>query len=225
VRLPHAVSKTQAIFDDEHVVAHGGLVPVMRLAERCDLSGLAREHVRVADKLGANTPLKIGSIVAGMIAGADSIDDLDVLRHGGMSKMFGGIRAPSTLGSFLRCLAWGNVRQIEKESRELLARLAGCTPQTVRGMGVGRRGRRNPLHGVRFEEEHGDHRPAHRPPRQTPRPTRRAARTAARLAISRGVHQQPVHDAPDRDSAPRSRAGRTGLRRSQRRSARAPAVG
>jgi hypothetical protein len=42
VRLPHAVSKTQAIFDDEHVVAHGGLVPVMRLAERCDLSGLAR---------------------------------------------------------------------------------------------------------------------------------------------------------------------------------------
>jgi hypothetical protein len=49
-----------------------------------------------------------------MAAGADSIDDLDLLRHGGMTKLFGGVRAPSTLGSFLRCLAWGSVRQIEK---------------------------------------------------------------------------------------------------------------
>jgi hypothetical protein len=112
----------------EHVIAHGGLVPVMRLAERCGLSDLAAEHVRVAGKLGANTPLKVSSIVAGMVAGADSIDDLDVLRHGGMSKVFSGIRAPSTLGSFLRCLAWGNVRQIEKTSRELLTRLAAHTP-------------------------------------------------------------------------------------------------
>jgi hypothetical protein len=63
-----------------------------------------------------------------MTAGADSIDDLDVLRHGGMTKLFEGVRAPSTLGSFLRCLRWGNVRQIEKVSRELLARLAAHTP-------------------------------------------------------------------------------------------------
>lgn len=128
MRLSHAANKTQVVFDDEHVIAHGGLVPVMRLAERCGLSDLAAEHVRVAGKLGANTPLKVSSIVAGMVAGADSIDDLDVLRHGGMSKVFSGIRAPSTLGSFLRCLAWGNVRQIEKTSRELLTRLAAHTP-------------------------------------------------------------------------------------------------
>jgi hypothetical protein len=50
------------------------------------------------------------------------------LRHGGMGRVFGGIRAPSTLGSFLRCLAWGNVRQLEKASRELLARPAVHTP-------------------------------------------------------------------------------------------------
>lgn len=100
----------------------------MRLAERCGLADLVTEHVRVASPLAANTPLKIGSIVAGMIAGADSIDDLDLLRHGGMGKLFGGVRAPSTLGSFLRCLAWGNVRQIEKAGRLLLSRLAADTP-------------------------------------------------------------------------------------------------
>jgi hypothetical protein len=124
----HAPAKTHAAFDDEHLIAYAGLVPVMRLAERCDLSGLVDQHVRIADRLGVNAPLKIGSIVAGMATGADSIDDLDVLRHGGMTKLFGGVRAPSTLGSFLRALAWGNVRQIEKVSGLMLARLAGHAP-------------------------------------------------------------------------------------------------
>jgi Transposase DDE domain group 1 len=128
VQLSHAPAKTHATFDDEHLIAYAGLVPVMRLAERCGLAELAAEHVRIADPLGANTPLKIGSIVAGMVAGADSIDDLDLLRHGGMTKLFSGVRAPSTLGSFLRCLPWGNVRQIEKISRLLLGRLAAHTP-------------------------------------------------------------------------------------------------
>jgi hypothetical protein len=126
--LFHAAAKTHAIFDDEHLVAYTGLVPVMRLAERCDLAGLVGEHVAIADPLGANAPAKIGSIVAGMVTGADSIDDLDALRHGGMAKLFDGIRAPSTLGSFLRCLTWGHVRQIQKAGRKLLARLAVHTP-------------------------------------------------------------------------------------------------
>ncbi|WP_433412235.1 hypothetical protein ACQP1V_24975 [Microtetraspora malaysiensis] len=63
-----------------------------------------------------------------MAAGADSIADLDALRHGGMDTLFDGIRAPSTLGSFLRSLKWGNVRQIEKVSRELVVRLATHAP-------------------------------------------------------------------------------------------------
>jgi hypothetical protein len=100
----------------------------MRLAERCGLGRLLGEHVAIADRLGVNAVAKLASIVAGMVAGADSIDDLDVLRHGGMDKVFDGIRAPSTLGSFLRCLSWGNVRQIEKVGRQLLARLAAHTP-------------------------------------------------------------------------------------------------
>jgi hypothetical protein len=87
VRLSHAVAKTHAVFDDGHVIAYGGLVPVMRLAERCGLGELVTEHVRVAGPLGAGVSAKIGSIVAGMAAGADSIDDLDLLRHGGMTKV------------------------------------------------------------------------------------------------------------------------------------------
>jgi hypothetical protein len=50
-------------------------------------------------------------MVAGMAAGADSIDDLDILRHGAMGELFAGFRWPSTLGSFLRSFTWGNVLQ------------------------------------------------------------------------------------------------------------------
>ena len=63
-----------------------------------------------------------------MAAGADSIDDMDLLRHGAMDGLFGGIRAPSTLGSHLRSYTWGNVRQLEAVARQLLAELAGRAP-------------------------------------------------------------------------------------------------
>jgi hypothetical protein len=63
-----------------------------------------------------------------MIAGADSIDDMDLLRHGAMPALSGGIRAPSTLGSFLRSFTWGNVLQLEKVSRLLLEDLARRAP-------------------------------------------------------------------------------------------------
>jgi hypothetical protein len=126
--LLHAAAKTVAAFDDANLVSAAGLVPIMRLAQRCDLAGLVGEHVAVDDPCGANAPYKIGSIVAGMAAGADSIDDLDLIRHGGMDRLFGGMRAPSTLGSFLRALAWGNARQVEKVNRAMLGRLASHTP-------------------------------------------------------------------------------------------------
>ena len=63
-----------------------------------------------------------------MAAGADSIDDMDMLRHGAMDRLFGGIRAPSTLGSHLRSYTWGNVSQLEKAGREFLAELARQAP-------------------------------------------------------------------------------------------------
>jgi hypothetical protein len=63
-----------------------------------------------------------------MVAGADSINDMDLLRHGALPDLFGGIRAPSTLGSHLRSFTWGNVRQLEVVNRRLLGELARRTP-------------------------------------------------------------------------------------------------
>jgi hypothetical protein len=82
----------------------------------------------VAAKVGANPDLKIGSLVAGMIAGADTIDGMDLLRHGAFPATIGGIRAPSTLGSFLRAFDHGNVRQLAAVHRGVLAELAARTP-------------------------------------------------------------------------------------------------
>jgi hypothetical protein len=45
-----------------------------------------------------------------------------------MSSLFGGVRPPSTLGSFLQSFTWGNVLQLEEVSRELLAELACRAP-------------------------------------------------------------------------------------------------
>ncbi|MBF6601323.1 MAG: IS1380 family transposase [Dehalococcoidia bacterium] len=128
MRLLHSARNTSALFDDPNLVSCAGLVPVMRLAQDCDFAALVAEQVKMSVAVGANTALKVPAIVAGMIAGADSIDDLDVLRHGGMDKLFGGVRAPSTLGSFLRGFDWGNVRQLDVVSRRLLNELAARTP-------------------------------------------------------------------------------------------------
>jgi hypothetical protein len=128
VQLLHALAKTRASFDDPHLVSHAGLVPVMALAQRAGLGGLVAERVRPAGECGVNAHLKVPALVAGMAAGGDSIDDMDVLRHGAMSTLFGGIRAPSTLGSHLRSFTWGNVSQLEKAGREFLAELARRTP-------------------------------------------------------------------------------------------------
>ena len=128
MRLSHDPLKTHASFDDPNLVSRAGLVPVMALAERCGLAALARQHVRIASRTGVNADLKVGCLVAGMAAGADSIDDMDVLRHGAMGDLFGGVRAPSTLGSFLRSFTWGNVRQLDAVARRMLAGLAGIAP-------------------------------------------------------------------------------------------------
>jgi hypothetical protein len=88
------------------------------------LADLAGEHVTIAGPVGVNPHLKIPCLVAGMAAGADSIDDMNVLRYAAMTEVFGGIRAPSTLGSFLRSFTWTNVRQVDAVGRRLLAWLA-----------------------------------------------------------------------------------------------------
>jgi hypothetical protein len=128
VRLLHDLAKIRARFDDPRLVSHAGLVPVMALGQRAALGELAGELVRIGRPCGVNADLKVCCLVAGMIAGADSIDDMGLLRHGAMPALFGGIRAPSTLGSFLRSFTWGNVLQLQKVHREFLAGLARRTP-------------------------------------------------------------------------------------------------
>jgi hypothetical protein len=98
VQLLHDLTKIHATFDDPNLVSRAGLVPVMALAQRAGLAGLVDEHVRIARPCGVNAQVKVPGIVAGMAGGADSIDDLDLLRHGAMPALFGGVRAPSTLG-------------------------------------------------------------------------------------------------------------------------------
>ncbi len=128
MRLLHSLAKTRASFDDPNLVSHSGLVPVMALAQRAGLGELVAEHVRPGGECGVNAAMKIPCLVAGMAAGADSIDDMDLLRHGAMGALFGGIRAPSTLGSHLRSYTWGNVAQLEKTGREFLIALARQAP-------------------------------------------------------------------------------------------------
>lgn len=128
MRLLHSAARTAATFDAENVVSFAGLEPVMRLAQDAGLHDRVAERVRLGTSIGSNPAGKTATIVAGMVAGADSIDDLDALRHGGMDRLFGQVYAPSTLGSFLREFSFGHVRQLEAAARELLVELAGQTP-------------------------------------------------------------------------------------------------
>jgi hypothetical protein len=127
VRACHTAAAVSAVFDEPNLVSCAGLVPVLRLAERAGLHGAAQRRVRLpasAGSAGANAGVKITSVVAGRVAGADSIDDLGVIRHGALPGIFGGIRAPSTLGTFLRGFSWGAVRQLDAVARETLIGLS-----------------------------------------------------------------------------------------------------
>ena len=125
MRVSHKVT---AVFDDPNLISVAGLAPVMGLAERAGLHELVAEHVKVPGSAGANAVVKIPALVAGMVAGADSISDLDLLRHGGMGRLFNGLRAPTTLGTFLRAVSFGHVRQFDAVASRLLIALATATP-------------------------------------------------------------------------------------------------
>ena len=120
-------SRATPVFDDQHLVSCAGLVPVMALAERSGLSALIAERVRFktsrVKSAGVNSAGKLTSIIAGMAAGADSIDDLDVIRSGGMPRLFGGVYAPATLGQFLREFSHGHTLQLASVLRAHLVGL------------------------------------------------------------------------------------------------------
>ena len=115
------------MFDDPNLVSSAGLVPLLGLADRAGLRELVAEHLTVPTDKGANAGLKVASLVAGMLTGADSIDDMAVLRHGGMSRLFARAYAPSTLGSFLRTFTFGHIRQLDAIASRFLLVLAELT--------------------------------------------------------------------------------------------------
>jgi hypothetical protein len=117
-----------AVFDDPNLVSCAGLAPVLQLAERAGLHDLVGRHLQLAGPGGGNAQLKVPALVAGMVAGADSIEDMDLLRHGGMLRLFTGVRAPSTLGTFLRSFTFGHVRQLDAIASRLLINLARQAP-------------------------------------------------------------------------------------------------
>lgn len=130
MRVSH---KFSAEFDDDNLIATAGLVPVMLLAESAGLWDLVGEHITVAGSAGANAEVKVAALVAGMVAGADSISDMDLIRHGGMGRAFTEHRAPTTLGTHLRGYTFGHVRQLDAIASRLLAALAVRVPGLLRG--------------------------------------------------------------------------------------------
>src|SRR3954447_9760795 len=127
VRVSHRFTAGSARFDEDNLVSDAGLVPLLGLAEQTGLAEIITRKVSITApriKSGAANPApKLLTVIAGMCAGADSIDDLDMLRAGGMPILFDGVYAPSTLGTLLREFSFGHARQLESVLREHLVAL------------------------------------------------------------------------------------------------------
>ncbi len=129
---PERPDRINVVFDEPRLVANAGLLLPLTLARRLGLGELVDSHLDLGDAPGrANPADKMLTLVASALAGGDCIDDADVLRTGGTAGAIGCVvKAPSTLGTFLRSFQWGHVRQLDRVSRELLARAwdAGAGP-------------------------------------------------------------------------------------------------
>lgn len=111
-------------FDEEGLVADAGLLLPLSLAGRLKLAELVAEKLDLGSRPGAARPeRKAMTLISGMLAGADSIDDCELLRAGSTEAVLGHrVMAPSTLGTFLRGFTFGHVRQLESVAAELLRR-------------------------------------------------------------------------------------------------------
>ena len=124
--------RIQIAFDDHHLVNNAGLILPATLALHLGLPQLVDRHLDLGDAPGRAHPGdKVLTLVASALAGGDCIDDADALRTGRTARVLGCVvKAPSTLGTFLRSFRWGHVRQLDRVGRELLAKAwaAGAGP-------------------------------------------------------------------------------------------------
>ena len=143
--------RIRIVFDDHRLVANAGLLLPATLAQHLGLGELVDHHLNLGSAPGrANTGDKMLTLVASALAGGDCIDDADALRAGGTAGILDcRVKAPSTLGTFLRSFRWGHVHQLDRVSRELLARAwaAGAGPGDVL-MSRLREGRANTTRGA-----------------------------------------------------------------------------
>jgi len=111
-------------FDDERLIADAGLLLVATLSRRLGIEQMVDKMVRLGERTGAARPgRKVLSLIHAIVAGADSIDDTDVLRSGGTEAVLGHrAMAPSTLGTFLRAFTFGHVRQLDRVLGEAVGR-------------------------------------------------------------------------------------------------------
>jgi Transposase DDE domain group 1 len=127
VQVSHTFAPDSAVFDEDNLVSCAGLVPVMALAEQAGLTRLLTNKIHIAAprvKSGSANPApKLATLIAGMCAGADYIDDVDLVRAGGMKTLFDRVYAPSTVGTLLREFTFGHARQLDSVLAEYLASL------------------------------------------------------------------------------------------------------
>lgn len=122
-------SRVSVSCDESNLVSGAGLLPAAVLAQKVELAELVEQRVPLAAH-GANSCTKALTVVGSMLLGGDSVADTALLQAGAAGKLFDQLRAPSTIGSWLRAFKWSNVREFDAVTRELLARLwaAGAGP-------------------------------------------------------------------------------------------------
>jgi hypothetical protein len=132
MRSSHSLDRIAAAFDDGRLIDHAGLLLPATLAQHLGLGQLVDSFVHLGSAAGRAHPGdKVLTLVASALAGGDCIDDAGALRGGRTAAVLGhAVKAPSTLGTFLRSFRFGHVRQLDKVSRALLARAwaAGAGP-------------------------------------------------------------------------------------------------
>ena len=133
MQVSHTSRDLDIAFDDRNLVAHAGLSLTSQLAARLEARQLIRERLHLGHGVAgaANADLKAMTLISALLAGADCIDDVDLLRSGATESVLGQwVAAPSTIGTFLRAFTWGHARQLDAVSGELLARAwrAGAGP-------------------------------------------------------------------------------------------------
>jgi Transposase DDE domain group 1 len=135
----HSLGRIGVTFDDDHAVANAGLLAPATLAQHLGLRELFDEFVDLGDAPGrANVGVKAMTLIHSALAGGDCIDDADRMRVASTPSVLGhGVRAPSTLGTFLRSFTWGHVAQLDRVLDESICRAwaagagPGQTPVTV----------------------------------------------------------------------------------------------